>query len=214
MAGPGGSAQRTAISVPSDHRLSGADAVRMLAHPVRLGLIEVLGLQGALTASEAAGLLGQSPAACSFHLRQLQRHGVVAEVGLGPGRRRYWELVQPLLSWRDDGTGDPRDGVALGSALNTRAFHRHRRWLAAAVRYPRRWLRASFFREALVRVTVEELADIQARLDAVLLPYLQRAPEAVPRGARLVAVVRIGHPIPSESSRSRAPADAPQSVSQ
>ena len=184
------------------HRLSGPDAVKALAHPVRLGLIEVLGVQGQLTASEAGELLGQSPASCSFHLRQLQRHGVVGEVGRGPGRRRYWELLEPLVSWSvaEDDVDGARGAVALGSALNTRAFERHRRWLAAAGRYPQRWLRAAFFREALVLLTPDELADVQDRLDAVLMPYLQRSSDEVPDGARLVAVVRLGHPMPGDTS--------------
>jgi DNA-binding transcriptional ArsR family regulator len=190
------------VSDAEGRRLSGIDAVKALAHPVRLGLIEVLGLQGPLTATEAGELLGQSPAACSFHLRQLQRHGVVGEESRGPGRRRYWKLVEPLVSWgaTDESDDEARGAVILGDALNTRAFERHRRWLAATARYPRRWLKAAFFREALVAMTADELADVQAQLDAVLAPYLQRPAEDVPEGARLVAVVRLGHPMPGDTS--------------
>ena len=52
-------------------------AMRALAHPVRLALIELLGHVGTLTATQASDLLGESPANCAFHLRTLAKYGYV-----------------------------------------------------------------------------------------------------------------------------------------
>ena len=64
------------------HRtLSDPRAMRALAHPPRLDLLELLFAEGPLTASECAARVGDSPASCSYHLRQLARWGFVEETG-------------------------------------------------------------------------------------------------------------------------------------
>jgi hypothetical protein len=83
-------------------------AMRALAHPVRLALIDALSLDGELTATQAAQIVGESPANCSFHFRQLAKYGFVEEAGRGTGRQRPWRLktlaitLQSLFpkSWR------------------------------------------------------------------------------------------------------------------
>ena len=69
-------------------------ALRALAHPVRLALIEHLLIDGPLTATEASELVGESPSSCSFHLRQLAKYGFVEETGEGTGRRRPWRITR------------------------------------------------------------------------------------------------------------------------
>ena len=61
-------------------RVTGADEMRALAHPLRLRLLELLGAEGAFTASEAARRLDETPANVSWHLRTL------AEVRVRPAR--------------------------------------------------------------------------------------------------------------------------------
>ena len=68
-------------------------AMRAMAHPVRLALMEALNHHGALTATEAAERVGESPSNCSFHLRQLAKYGFVEEAEGGTGRQRPWRVV-------------------------------------------------------------------------------------------------------------------------
>lgn len=75
--------------------LTDADAMRALAHPARIALLQHLALEGARTATECAPVVGLSPSACSYHLRQLARYGFVAQdqaaaatAGSGPGGPR------------------------------------------------------------------------------------------------------------------------------
>ena len=58
------------MSFDPPREVSDPMAMRALAHPVRLALIEALADAGTLTATEAAERLGESPANASFHLRQ------------------------------------------------------------------------------------------------------------------------------------------------
>src|SRR5215510_7400059 len=71
--------------------LTDPKAMRALAHPVRLALLEALTDAGALTATEAGEIVKESPANASFHLRQLAKYGYVEEAEGGTGRRRPWK---------------------------------------------------------------------------------------------------------------------------
>lgn len=84
-------------------------AIRALAHPLRLDLLEYLGADGPSTAAQCGRALGASQASCSFHLRQLAKYGFVEEAEEGADRReRRWRLTERRLSVRlvseDDAT--------------------------------------------------------------------------------------------------------------
>src|SRR6516162_8483616 len=74
-------------------RITDPEALRALAHPLRLSLLTLLRTEGPLTATKAGELLGESSASTSFHLRQLAKYGLVAEAGGGRGRERPWRAT-------------------------------------------------------------------------------------------------------------------------
>ncbi len=107
-------------------QLKEAQELRALTHPVRLALLEVLSLEGPLTATEAGERIGESPTTCSFHLRQLAKYGFVEEAGGGGGRRRPWKLTRRGLSF--SGEGDAEQSIAakeLSNLLMQRWLVRH-----------------------------------------------------------------------------------------
>lgn len=61
-------------------------------HPVRIALLDLLAELGTVTSTQAAARLGHSSGLCSFHLRQLARHGLIEEAPHGGGRVRPWRL--------------------------------------------------------------------------------------------------------------------------
>ncbi|MGY0017968.1 helix-turn-helix domain-containing protein [Streptomyces sp. YJ-C3] len=61
-------------------------------HPVRVALLDLLAELGTVTSSQAATRLGYSSGLCSFHLRQLARHGLIEEASHSGGRVRPWRL--------------------------------------------------------------------------------------------------------------------------
>ncbi|HUD69313.1 MAG TPA: helix-turn-helix domain-containing protein [Acidimicrobiales bacterium] len=72
--------------------LTDARSIRAIAHPARLVVIDRLYDEGrSLTATQAAELAGTTPSAMSYHLRALERFGIVrrADTG-GDGRERPW----------------------------------------------------------------------------------------------------------------------------
>src|ERR1700722_16636507 len=73
-------------------RVSDAQTMRALTHPVRIALFEQLSVGGPMTATQVGELIGESPTTCSFHLRQLAKYGFVEEAGGGKGRARPWRM--------------------------------------------------------------------------------------------------------------------------
>src|SRR3954469_17336674 len=86
-------------------------ALRAVAHTVRLELIGLLRREGPLTATAAGALIGESPANCSFHLRQLAKYGLVEEAGGGRGRERPWRATAISTEWTAGG-GDGESDAA------------------------------------------------------------------------------------------------------
>ena len=81
----------TCLSI-GPRKLDDPKAMRAMAHPIRLALLEALADAGTLTATEAGERVGESPANASFHLRQLAKYGFVEEAEGGTGRKRPWKL--------------------------------------------------------------------------------------------------------------------------
>ena len=69
---------------PSDLHLT-AEAVKVLAHPLRSRLVSQLRRSGPSSATELASLLGTNSGATSYHLRRLESVGLVADTGDGKG---------------------------------------------------------------------------------------------------------------------------------
>ena len=69
-----------------------APALRALAHPLRIRILDELSAYGPLTATGLGERLGESSGSMSYHLRQLEKHDLVREVqGRGTARERWWE---------------------------------------------------------------------------------------------------------------------------
>ncbi|MBW4032547.1 MAG: helix-turn-helix domain-containing protein [Acidobacteria bacterium] len=177
-----------------------AHALRALAHPVRLALVEHMTLHGPLTATEAADVVGESPSACSFHLRQLAKYGYVEETGEGSGRRRPWRMTQIGLQFNLD-SDDPsirRAGSELSSVLRERQLARYRTWRATRGSWPTPWRRAAIDTEFAFWMTPEEFEALGNELVDRMLPLMRERlaePSIRPTGAIPVEVLILGYPI-------------------
>ncbi|WP_158607458.1 helix-turn-helix domain-containing protein [Flexivirga caeni] len=65
-------------------------AIRVLAHAARQQLLDEFSRADTLTATEAAALCGISPSAMSYHLRAMERWGLVERAESTDGRERPW----------------------------------------------------------------------------------------------------------------------------
>jgi DNA-binding transcriptional ArsR family regulator len=182
---------------PSRLELTDPRALRAVAHPVRLALIGLLRSRGPLTATEAAEQLGESPANCSFHLRQLAKYGLVEEAGRGPGRRRPWRATAEFTTAPRGAGGDL--GVAVGefkAVLARRYLDRLMAWLQREPHETEQWRQAEVFGDSFLYVTPEEMRNLGAGLWKLIEPYHARTtnPALRPSGSRLVTFISLGFP--------------------
>jgi predicted transcriptional regulator len=153
-------------------------AMRALAHPLRMELLEAIGdaEAGTLTATEAGELLGESPANCAFHLRTLAKYGFVEEAGGGRGRERPWRLKYRGLEltppWQDTESRLALHAVA--SVWGDRWLARIRERLMRVVSYPAAWQEAALASQTDLYLTAQEATDLGAAMHELLKPYQPR----------------------------------------
>jgi DNA-binding transcriptional ArsR family regulator len=185
---------------PSYRRLSDPRELQALAHPVRIGIMELLTVSGPLTATELADRLDETPANCSWHLRKLAEHSFVEEAGGGIGRQRPWRVRAIGLAW-DDADASPtelRAGRALEELLLQRQVTRYQQ--ARAQLHDdgeREWSEAADATQHASWLTVEELDALNLEIRAILERYADRLtdPAKRPPGSRLCELVAWGAPL-------------------
>ena len=174
-------------------------ALRAMAHPTRLELIGLLRRGGPLTATQAGDRIGESPASCSFHLRQLAKYGLVEEAGGGRGRERPWRATAISTEWPVFGESEEARaaGEMLSRVVVERYFESAIEWLERQPSEPPEWAEAALFGDALVYMTVEELREVEGQIRELFEPYLQRLEEDAPRaeGSRPVSVIALAFPL-------------------
>jgi hypothetical protein len=137
-----------------------------------------------------------SPSVASWHLRHLAGFGLVRDSqpqhGRGDGRKRYWEAAARGVRFEPSGDDDAlAAGRVLGRTMMQAAADFPERWLAEVEPHLEPdWQREAGLANTRVRVTTEELAGIHAAIEQVLAPYVTRADDDVPDGARGVRLLR------------------------
>jgi predicted transcriptional regulator len=167
-------------------KLTDAKAMRAVAHPVRMALIELFGYHETLTATQASELLGESPANCAFHLRTLAKYGFLREAGGGKGRERPWTLTNRTVSITED---QPDAQAALAAGELTRLWLE--RWIDRARSYfnvrneMTGWEEASGWSNRHVFLTPEETTRLREDMRRLLDRYEDRLadPALRPAGA-------------------------------
>ncbi|HEX4492028.1 MAG TPA: helix-turn-helix domain-containing protein [Acidimicrobiia bacterium] len=190
-----------------DHFVTDDGALRALAHPLRLSLLEVLATERRATATRCSELLGPSPSACSFHLRVLARHGFIEEAPGGIGPERPWCLTDEDFAFSDTAPREP-EGVeaarTAGRAFVHREMARFLAWPQARERYPKAWQRnASVMFGSIAYLTRAELDEFHSDLRVLLERYEDRLrdPATRPRGSRPVRLLGVTVPMTYESPR-------------
>jgi DNA-binding transcriptional ArsR family regulator len=181
-------------------RVSDAQTMRALTHPVRIAIIEQLSVGGPMTATEVGDKIGESPTTCSFHLRQLAKYGFVEEAGGGKGRARPWRMSSIGMQISSN-SEDPEAAVAsaaLGRLFRERQLERYRNWLESRGTYPQEWRRAASDSEYLFFLTVDELRALNDEILAFLLPRCQERlqdPTKRPSGSVPVEMLVFSYPL-------------------
>ena len=172
---------------PEPASLTDPKAMRALAHPVRMALLELLGVTGTLTATQASEALGESPANCAFHLRTLAKYGFVKEAGGGRGRERPWTAAQRTIRISSADQKDPQAAMAadaLGNLWRERWLERAQRVFGSKTRLPG-WEHATQWTRSAVFLTPDEALQVTREVQRIIDRYQdrERDPSLRPAGA-------------------------------
>ncbi|MGH8979836.1 MAG: helix-turn-helix domain-containing protein [Acidimicrobiales bacterium] len=165
--------------------LTDPQTMRALTHPIRLALLEVLELEGPLTATRAGEQIGEPPNTCSFHFRQLAKYGFVEEAGPARGRNRPWKLTVRGMHFSDlhEDSDTAIAARGLDRMLRSRYFSRLETFYANRSDYPIAWQETTGGSQALLHLTPDELRSIDEQIMGILESYLDRNLDASRRPA-------------------------------
>jgi len=181
--------------------LTDPTAIRALAHPLRLDLLELLGVAGPTTAAQCARVLGVPQANCSFHLRQLAKYGFVEDAGPGSDRReRRWRVTEMNLRLPQ------ADAVTreLGTVYLQRAMQEILDYAERSGEESPDWRgKRAGLAAGVALVSAAEYAELAKQWKAMLKPYFDRAEGGGLRprqGWRYVRYLMAGTPLPGFDS--------------
>lgn len=185
----------------STRHLSAARDLQALAHPVRVAIVEQLTIHGALTASQVADRIDESPSNCSWHMRKLAEHGFIERSPGATGRQRPWQVTQTSLSYDEyEEPSEPMESTQAGDALIQMMAERELDRLHVSREHLRgdseEWQQAAGVVQSLAWLTAAELRAINETVQGLLLATLDRIedPAKRPAGSRLCALVHWGLP--------------------
>jgi DNA-binding transcriptional ArsR family regulator len=189
-------------------RLSDPRAIRALAHPARLAVIDELYSGRELTATECAEIAGLSPSAMSYHLRSLEKVGIVerAEHG-GDGRERPWRAAGAYLQVdsRSGGTGELAASAALNHAVLGRTVEQFEAYLARRRHEPREWLDAVEASYGRMWLTADEARELGAQFLESVSKFRGRRSGNRPAGARQMRMAVMLFPVDDPKTGDPAP---------
>ncbi len=166
-------------------RVTDPKALRALAHPLRLALLDHLMAFGVQTAAQCAAAVGSTASNCSYHLRALARVGLVERGESADGRERPWRTTSTGLEFGPREPEDSRSSTAAARAVEELALARDeeltRRALARHDSQPTQWRAAEAHNSYALRIAPGELAQLVGEIDRLVRPYIgltrQQAPD-------------------------------------
>jgi hypothetical protein len=195
--------ETSAARVQPSREITDPKAMRALAHPVRLAILDAMRNEGALTATRAAELLNQTPGNMSWHLQTLAKYGFIVEAEGAKGRSRPWKIA-PGTNRFSPSEGVPGSLDAIEHLVITvlaRSFEQLQEWWRQHKDFGDAWFNASFVKEDTSFLTSAELAGISEHLAQLLSRYDERSdPAQRPAEALPVHMVTFAHPMPRTST--------------
>lgn len=171
--------------------------LRAVAHPMRLKLIGMVGINGTLTASQAAKELGSTPDVTAYHLRTLAKYGFVEDAGGASARERPWRLTQRALTFSWNGE-DPA-GRAMTRVAHAEWFEHISHYEEHREEYPQEVRDASSATERVLFATPAEVVELVDKIRELLAPFEARLDPALrPPEAELMEMLVFSHPLPPQ----------------
>lgn len=173
-------------------RMLEIDALKALAHPLRVQIFDALSTFGPSTASGLAERLGESSGATSYHLRQLAKHDLVREVeGRGNARERWWD--RPPGGIAVDAV-DESDAArhATGIILDEWNTARERQLSAFMAQGPKvlgeEWMNASTINTANLSASISEVEEFMEHVSGLISDFVESHRDRTVPGTRPVQI--------------------------
>ncbi|PWR04893.1 transcriptional regulator [Micromonospora acroterricola] len=185
-----------------DFEITEPQALRALAHPVRLAILDRLQQHGPATATGLSPHVGATPSVVSWHLRHLATFGLVTDWdGATSRRERWWQAAARGFRFS---LPDDAEGQAAGRQLRGEMFARYaeapQQWLLHdEPRLDAEWRGLAGVAATRFVATAEELRQLEDAMEELLAPYVRRKDEATPPpGAQVVQMLRYLLPQPGD----------------
>ncbi|CAD6008624.1 helix-turn-helix domain-containing protein [Agreia sp. COWG] len=159
---------------PTRSTLTSAASMRVLAHPTRLRLLGLLRERGPQTAAQLGDVVDEAPGTVSYHLAKLASIELIeaAEPQSSDKRERWWKATTALTSWDTAQLLDDPEKAAASSVLQKsigQAYAaRYSDYVDSLPSLPREWVKAGASSDRTLRLTVDELAAMNAELEALI----------------------------------------------
>jgi DNA-binding transcriptional ArsR family regulator len=188
------------VTRPDERVLTDPRAIRALAHPARLSVLDALSDGAELTATECAEAAGISPSAMSYHLRALEKWGFVERAeNSGDGRERPWRAVSG--GWRVDAMPDQVAATATNAVVGTvlqRLGSELAHWFDRERDQPQEWRDATVVESRAVWLTPDEAAELIELQTGFFEQRRGRTAADHPTGARRVRVSHVLVPLQTD----------------
>jgi DNA-binding transcriptional ArsR family regulator len=158
--------------------LTSAASMRVLAHPTRLRILGLLRERGPQTAAQLGDVVDEAPGTVSYHLGRLASFALIeaAEAQSSDQRERWWKASTPVTSWEPAELLDDPEKLVASSMLQksiAQAYAaRYTAYIDATPALPRQWVAAGASSDRTLRLTVDELAEMRAELEALVERWL------------------------------------------
>jgi DNA-binding transcriptional ArsR family regulator len=188
-----------------DFEITDPQAMRALAHPVRLAALSHLQRSGPATATQLSEHVGASPSVTSWHLRHLANFGLVHDGPAPSGsdrRQRWWYAAARGFRYEMPESAEGAEaGRLLRTELMNQALEAVQDWLVNTEPHlDPEGSRHGFSSNTLLLATPAELEAIEEAIEQLLAPYVRRHAEGdVPEGARPIRHLRFS--LPETTSR-------------
>jgi DNA-binding transcriptional ArsR family regulator len=183
-----------------DFEITDPQAMRALAHPVRLAALSYLQKNGPATATQLSEHVGASPSVTSWHLRHLAEFGLVVDVPPPSGtdrRQRWWNSAARGFRYE---MPDTPEGTEAGRLLRTEMMNQvleaAQQWLVETEpNLEPEWSRLAGSANTLLPLTPAEAEALESAIQQLMAPYIQRRDAGeTPDDARPVRYLRISLP--------------------
>ncbi len=186
-----------------DFEITDPQAMRALAHPVRLAALSWLQKNGPATATQLSEHVGASPSVTSWHLRHLATFGLVVDGPPPSGsdrRQRWWSAVARGFRYEMPDTPEGAEaGRLLRAEMMNQALEMAQDWLAETEpTLDPEWSRLAGSANTRLTLTRDEAEAIESAIEQIMAPYVQRGDDGAPPDARHIRVIRMSLPEATE----------------